>query len=398
MRKLLSIFAVLVLSLSAFAQCDPAGIKDMPSAYKKGYETSYKPTSEQEKWMTSIFTSVAEPALKSTKGLRGTWDPMGGFPLTPEGFIKSEIESYMFTLGCKDNKLYTKDEQGLILNFDVNGGYPSEHGEIMNVCRHEETKYKKFDDSKTLYVNDLFDGRQIYYLQQPTATKDYPNVAFYRKTSEGEYFIITKPGVPLFIPLTTRQVLEINRKNYTSLLEEEKKHALMPGLQPETRADYEKRMAKDFAAYRQTMPTPEQFITDLIKQLEDQKPALIKQQQFFINFYTKNIALVTDYLKITPAKELDKSCISASGLMISAFGDKSDIGSIQSYFTDVESRGFGSYVTLNPAYFNKTISKTAPQFMSIQLEIQGGSAIALKAYNDFKANLDLNKLQSLLVE
>ena len=53
---------------------------------------------------------------------------------------------------------------------------------------------------------------------------------------------------------------------------------------------------------------------------------------------------------------------------------------------------------MNPAYFNKTISKTAPQFMSVGLEMQGGSTFTLKAYYDFKANLYLSKLQSLLVK
>jgi len=55
-------------------------------------------------------------------------------------------------------------------------------------------------------------------------------------------------------------------------------------------------------------------------------------------------------------------------------------------------------VTLNPAYFNKAISKTAPQFISVELRIQGNSAVAVKAYNDFKANLNLSKLQFLLVK
>lgn len=398
MRKLLPIFILLILSISSFAQCNPATIKDKPSVYTK-YEGS-RLTPEQEKWLTTIFTSVVEHALKSTKGLRGDWKPMGNFKATPEGLTKSVISMYMNLMVCKNNKLSEKKEQGLVLNFNLNALDAIYKSEIAKECSHEETKWKKFDDSKTVYIDDLFENRQIYYLQPTTQTKDYPNVAFYRKTDEGEYFVLTKPGVPFFVPLTIRQALEINKKNYTNILEEQKKVATMPGLQPETRADYEKKMAKDFAAYRESIPNPEAFITDMIKQLEDMKPGLIKQQQFWIDTYTKQISLVSDYLKNTPAKELDKPCITGStGILAASFGDNTDnVTSIKSNFQDAENGKYGMLVTLNPAYFNKTISKTAPQFISIELRIQGGSVVVLKAYNDFKAKLDLEKLKSLLAK
>lgn len=398
MKQLLSLLLAVSISSATFAQCDPATIKDMPSVYTKYQGSRLAP--EQEKSISTIFTSVVEQALKSTKGLRGDWKPMGGFPVTPEGLTKSVLVSYMFTMGCKDNKLYNKDEQGIALNFNLNAFGAIYKSEIAKECSHEETKWKKFDDSRTVNIDDLLDGKQIYYLQPGTITKEYPNVAFYRKTGDGEYFVLTKSGVPLFIPLTIRQALEINKKNYTNILDEQKRVAAMPGLQPETKAEYEKRMAKDFAAYRASIPNPEKFITDMIKQLEDMKPGLIKQQQFWIDTYTKQITLVSDYLKNTPAKELDKPCITGStGILAASFGDNTDnVTSIKSFFEGTESGKHGMLVTLNPAYFNKTISKTAPQFMSVGLEIQGVSAVALKAYNDFKAKLDLEKLKLLLVK
>ena len=395
MRKLLPFLVLIALSISTFAQCDPAIIKDMPSVYTKFNGARLTP--EQQKWTTTIFTSALELAFQSTKGLKGTWDPMGDFPVTPEGLTKTNVNSYLFTLGCKDNKLYKKDEQGLVLNFTLNSFKSIYKSDIMQECSHEETRWEKFDASRKVYVDDLFEGRQIYYLQPATETKDYPNVAFYRKTGDAEYFVLTKPGVPFFIPLTKREALEINKKNTASILEELKKAFAMPGLQPETKADYEKKMAKDFAEYRRSFPNPEKFITDLIEQLEDLKPAMIMQQQHFIDWYTKSIKLVSDYLKNTPAKELDKPCITSNSLLSFPF-DETKMAGIESNFKDVESRKFGSFVTFNPAYFNKTISKTAPQFISVELRIQGNSAVALKAYNDFKANLNLAKLQSLLVK
>lgn len=398
MRKLLSFLILLMFSLCCFAQCDPATIKDMATVYTK--DNGARLTPEQQKWMATIFTSVVEPALKSTKGLWGSWYHRGGFEVTTEGLTKSLLGSYMSMLGCKNNKLYEKHEQGLVLNFTLNSFQSIYKSDIAQECQHEERRWKKFDDSKTVYIDDVFEGRQIYYLQPATETKAYPNIAFYRKTDEGEYFVLTKPGVPLFIPLTRREALEINKKNITSMLEEQKKAAAMPGLQPETKADYEKRMAKEFADYRSSIPDPEKFINDMIKQLEELKPGMIKQQQFWIDMYTKQIVLITDYLKNTPAAELAKPCISGSvGLLSASFGDNSDeVSSIKSNFQNVEGGKYGMFVTLNPAYFNKAISKTAPQFISVELRIQGNSAVALKAYNDFKATLNLSKLQSLLVK
>ncbi|MEO8713117.1 MAG: hypothetical protein ABI405_13380 [Parafilimonas sp.] len=397
MKKLFFLITAFVQALNMFAQCDPSEIKNMPSVYNKAYAGSYQLIHEQEKWLTAIFTSVMEPALKNTKGLSGSWEPMGDFKVTAEGFTKSVLESFMFLAGCKDNKLYEIHEQGLILDFNLNDFRSILKSEIAEECQHEETKWTKFDESKTVYVNDLLDGKQIYYLQPSAATGSNSNITFYRKTNDGEYFVIAKPGTPLFIPVTIRQALEINRKNYTNLLQDQKKQVSMPGLQPETRAEYEKRMAKDFAAYRESLPNAEQFITDLIKQLEETKLALIKQEQFFIDMYTKNIVIVTEYLKNTPAKELDKACITGNtGFLLAGFSDGTDITSIQSNFKNNEPGSFGRYITLNPEYFSKSTSKIAPQFISVELRIQGNSAVALKAYNDFRANLDLNKLQSLL--
>ncbi len=391
MKKIILLLSVALKTFLGFAQCDPATIKDLPSVYtyNKGNTSNNKAISEQDKYLTTIFKSVVEPAIKTTKGLKGSWNPMGGFEATPEGITKSSLESYMLTLGCKNNILYQKDEQGLALSFTVNAFQSVYKSYIAEECRHEETKYKKFDDSKTIYIDELLDGKQIYYLQPSKISDLYPAAAFYRKTDDGEYFVISKPGVNLFVPLTLRQALEINKKNFINILAELKRKSAMPGLQPETKADYEKSMAKEFAAYRESLPNPEKFISDLIK-----------QDQFFTDTYVKQIAVVTAYLKNTPTDKLDKPFRTGGvGFLGASFGDDADnITSINSFIENNNSREVGSFVTLNPAYFNKTVSKNSPQFISIELRTQGNNAVTLKAYNDFKSNLDFEKLQSLLVK
>lgn len=394
MFKPFLLLSAMIISMHARSQCDPAKIKTMSTVYSKQYEKSYGLTPEQEKWLSTSFSIVVEPALKATHGLRGNWKPLGNFAVTPEGFSKSVLQSYLGCMTCKDNKIVNRDEEGLILNIIYNSFEAIYKSEIAVACSHEETVYKKFDDSKTVYVNETFEGRQVYYLQ-PSATTTISNVIFYRKTGDGEYYIIARPGVPLFIPLTIRQALEINIKNCKSVLAELKRKTSMPGLQPATKADYEKTMAKDFTEYRKSIPNPEKFITDLIKQLEETKLAAIKQDQFFIDAYEKNITLVSAYLKNTAPKELDKPFITGNtGFLFALFGDASDGTSGLSFFIKelTESGKYGGFITLNPAYFNKQISKTAAQFISVELRMQGSNSTVVKAYQDFKMNFNFSKL------
>jgi hypothetical protein len=385
------IFATL-FTFSSFAQCDPATIKNILTVYTKTASNNLTP--EQQKNMAAIFTSVAEPAIKSTKGLRGSWKLMGDFETTPEGYAKSVLESYLALMACKNNKIVNRDEEGLVLNIIYNSFESLFKSEIAIASSHEETVYKKFDESKTMYVKETFEGRQIYYLQ-PSAATTLSNVVFYRKTGDGEYFVIARPGVPLFIPLTIRQALEINIKNYKSLLAELKRKTSMPGLQPATKAAYEKTMAKDFAEYRKSIPNPEKFITDLISQLEETKLTAIKQDHFFIDSYEKNIALVSAYLKNTASKDLDKPFVTGStGFLSASFGDNNDATSgLPSFIKEFAAADkYGRFVTLNPAYFNKQVPKSAAQFISVEIRRQGSNSTVEKAYQDFKTNFNLGKL------
>jgi len=399
MKTLFLVIALNTLAATIFAQCNSTEeVNNMPTVYSKGYSESYMPTAEQEKYLTGIFISVIEPALKSTKGLKGDWEPMGvlkGTPLVSQnGLSRSDIQMYMNLMGCKDHKIYEKHETGLIIEFYLN----SLHGVSIR-CEHTENQIVK-NKNVEVTVADMLDGRQIYCLYKPTVSDKYANVAYFRKTGDAHYFIIAKPGVPLFVPLTVRQALEINNKNSLQKIDAFKQQLLSPDLQPATRADYEKSMAKDFATYRSSYTDPEKFISDLITELENLKKGGIKGIQFFIDFYTKSVNVVTEYLKTIPATELEKPLISGTEFLNRPYISLDDEQSgLNSRLQDANSQSeYVTYVMLNPAYLNTTISKAAPQFLTVEIRIQGGSAVALKAFNDFEANLDLKKLQDMLVK
>jgi hypothetical protein len=392
MKKICFLSFILSLTIGVFAQCKQNELDELPTIYSKGNASSYKPTAGQDKWMTTVFSTVIEPALKSTKGLRGQWKPIGGVTKTPEGYIISNIEMYMALLECRANKLHDLDERGLVINFTFNDFCNKNN--IAAPCSHEQDKWKNADETEKETVPDLIDSKQIYYLQPATETGLYPDASFYKKTEDAEFFLISKTNVPLFVPITNKQALEINKKNNARALEFNKKQLLMPSLKPATKADYEKKMAKEFAEYRRSFPNPEKFIADLIDGLEKLKPDMIKGIQSFIDFYSKSLLAVTDYLNTTPADELAKPCFGNNSLLTAPYQNSAEIKSAFSY----NSKKFGSFAILNPAYFNKNISKETPQFISIEIRMQGGNATELRAVKDFKANLDFNKLKGLLAK
>ena len=124
------------------------------------------------------------------------------------------------------------------------------------------------------------------------------------------------------------------------------------------------------------------------------QPDLIKGIQTLVTFFTNALSVVTDYLKTAPADELEKPCVANNGLLTQPFQNLAEIKSPVSY----SSKKNGLFVILNPGYFNKTISKEAPQFISIELRIQGGDATEISAVKAFKTNLNFNKLKELLAK
>lgn len=121
---------------------------------------------------------------------------------------------------------------------------------------------------------------------------------------------------------------------------------------------------------------------------------MLKGIETSLTFYTKALSVVSDYLNTTPADELAKPCIGNNALLIAQFQSTDEIKSTLSY----SSKKIGSFVIINPAYFNKTISKDAPQFISMELRIQGGDATELRTVKAFKTNLDFSKLKELLAK
>ncbi|MCC6582945.1 MAG: hypothetical protein IT271_04520 [Chitinophagales bacterium] len=347
---------------------------------------------EQMALVKKVFTTTVEPAFAATKGMAGNWSCVdyinSGNHLTSEKLIKYELASGLNLLQCKNGKVkevFTPSIQALFgFNFFI-----SEY--IAYKCEHDETKVIG-KESKTVSVNDTYNNQQIYYLQAGTTFGEHGKYIYYRQIDNKIYFILCKPDVPIFIPLTVKQVLEICKKNQLQTIEDTK--AGLVFTKPETRADYEKRMSDEFAAYRKNFPDAEKIITDMIKQLEDIKVGQKQQIQTQVDLYTKWVKNIDAYLNTASAKELNKEYYGPGGLTAAVFETMDDVRR----YVSADKSTYGNYFVFNPAYFNRTISNKVPQFITIELDMQLPSPLAAQAFKDFEKNLDLEKLKSFLAK
>ena len=394
MKKIILMLNITLITSLGFGQCDPATIKDMPTVYTKGYEASYKPTAEQEKYMTTIFASVIEPALKTTKGITGSWVPMGEFEPTPEGLTPSSIQMYMSIMGCsKDKKFYSKHESGLVINFMLNNFSVLFKSDIARECKLEVETYVKAKNAyqkETLYLK--VDGKQIYHLESPTISDKYNSIAFYRQTKDGKYFVITKPTVPFFIPVTIKQALEINRENTKMHIADYQERLKSPSLLPETRAAYEKKNPKDIEVLK-SLPDLEKQISEMYKFSEEAKKTTMLFDHQMIEVFAKSLTIINNYLKITPIDNLKKPAYNEALLGVAFYTMEELNDDLDDYFSK-----FGSCVFLNPDYFNHNVSITAPQFICVELRGQTNDAVTLKAFTNFEEALDFKKLESLVAK
>lgn len=366
-------------------------LKLLPTKSKLNTVTAITAANKEQIAITKkIYTSAIEPALVATKGMAVGWSCVdyGNNNLTDEKLIKYELASGLQLLQCKNNKVKEKYTPSILALFGINF-FISEY--IAYKCEHQEDKVKG-KNSESVYIDDTYNGHQLYYLQAKTILSEHGSNMYYRETDNAKYYILCKQDMQIFIPITVKQVLEICKKNLLQTIEDTK--AKLVFSIPETRVDYEKRMADEFAAYRKNFSDGEKMITDLIKQLEDVKIGQKQQIQTQIDFYSNNIKNIDIYLNTVSEKELNKEYYGFGGLTGAGFQTVDDIKK----YVSADKSTYGSYFIFNPAYFNQTIAKTAPQFITIELKLQDAHPTTIQAFKDLEKNLDLEKLKSFLVK
>lgn len=372
----------------AFAQCiNTEDANNTVSSCKLGsrigaenINTSNTILAPAQKWITSIFTTVMEPAIKKTKGLRGACS--GEVKMSYDnGLTPYVMTSTMLELGCISQKLYEKDESGIKIKFYIN----SLDG-IAEVIEHSEYVVKKGSTEEKSFP-DKIDGRQLYLLNQPTPSEKYTGFSFYRKEENGtKNFVVARDTVPLFIPVSIKDILVLKITKFTLLLNGQNKtynDFINMGVE-----GYLAQM--DLPAFEKNFgkEATEKAKADYIKTYNDQVVGYKKMMEE--NLVKKLIAAIDTYLKKSSAAQLAKPCIiyNESFLNNGAITD--------AMFFDNAADGM-QYITINPIYRNNN-SSTTPQFICVQTKINARSAVSLTGKKDFEDNLDFKKLQSLLAK
>lgn len=382
MKKIFYFIVANIFSLSILAQCNTTEeVNNLPLVCTKKVQGSSAPTVEQIKTLTDIFSSVIEPALKNSKGMRGTWNPIGSSgKITPEKLMKSEISIYLDLLGCsKEHKVYSLSEAGLRIGFYIN--------DLSLLC--EPSIFETEKNNQPLKVNNEINGSQIYrFKREKTETEKYEDLAYYCKNDNAKYFLITKSDVPFFIPITVRQGLEINKKNLLYSIEVSNKKS--GAIKLLTKEEWIKKEG--------IKATPGIFTAQQAQELNDAgytgytegtKQALASNQ-FYNDMFQKPIAAIDEFLKTSPSKILDQP---VRGDPFSYYTDVNDLKNQLLLDNDMQSN---SYFIINPDYLNSKLAKATPQFICIELRKQKEAAVTQKVFKDFEDKLDLEKLKSFI--
>ena len=383
MKNILSLSLVLAIAFSTFAQCNPATIKDMPTVYSKVNSTSSKFTAEQAKYFATVFTSVIEPALKNTKGLKGKcsgldsdWEYSGGMNGTPDGLTSTTIQMYMSLMGCtKDKKIHEIDETGLVINFDLNSLH------FISKMSENET----YRNDKKVFLPNKIAGCQIFELNKSTPSDKYASLTFYRQTDNAKYFLITKKGIPFFTPVTIKQALELFINNMTEEIAKRKKQASSTTI-----------LSKEVWVKKEGVQPMESLTAKQVKELNDAgyqayvegSNQVIQGSNFYLDMYKKNIEMTKEFLKTATAATLGKQ---ATVIFLAPFIDIADLRQSAD-----ESPQNNLLMTLDNNYLNLKLPKAAPQFICVELRAQGNDAVTGKAFQNFEENLDFIKLEKLL--
>lgn len=369
MKKIILLLQVLLMYAFGFSQCittDDANNTVSSCKFGAGIgredsRISNTIVTQAQKKMSTIFTAVLEPALKKTKGLRGSCS--GQVNITNDvGLTPYEMYSYMQELGCTTSqKLYEKDESGVKIFFKINS--------IKDIA----TAIRQLN------------GRQVYLLDQPTESEKYAGFTYYRKENNGDKnILVAKEGIPLFLPVSIKDVLLIYKDIYAVSMNEQNKP--YTAFIDQGEAGYLAQM--DLPAFEKnfgkeaTHKAKADFIKTYHQTVEGYKKMMEDDSR------KKSISNIDIYLNKSSTTQLAMPCIvfTSENIGYTPIAD--------AQFFDEPFDGM-QYVTINPAYSNKK-DPTTPQFVIVNTAINAKSAATLTARKDFEDVVDFKKLQTIL--
>ncbi|MEI6061843.1 MAG: hypothetical protein WCR72_14145 [Bacteroidota bacterium] len=294
-----------------------------------------------------------------------------------EKILPYNIKTHMLELGCtKEKKLYEKEESGLVLSLNFNS-----LNSIATACSHKE--YDSKNEEKE--VMETVDGRQVYSLYPRTESEKYGSFAWYIKDDDKRLIVVSKPGIPLFKPVSIKEILTIKKAYFTVMRDHENK--TYNDILAQTFEQYlvQLEYAKLAMRYSKTEADEikEKYKKSYIEGKENVKAAKEK------NLIQKYIDNIDKYIRESSEAQLDKPFIGNMNIGYEPITND--------MFKNPDEAGSPA-VTINPDYINSKLPISAPQFVTVEIRNQTSSATTLKAKKVFEDNFDFKKLQDMLAK
>ncbi len=334
-----------MLSANIFAQdCTREIAQNLTTILEKGWkEKSFSVKDACGKKLGDDLYPLFASSIQQSKGLHGYFN-LSGCNEHVWGLTAYDAYAGMFSIYCtKDRK---PDWQGLYnLTFDCASNVI--RGEIGTQLINEQVG---IGPDHFVYQ----DNNIIYVLQPRKATSDLNGCTFIEapRSNAKNVVLITKKGVPFFLPVSRRQYLLFMKK-----------------------------------CVEVSLATQKKMLAESIKE----KAGLENAINISINYSLNDAKEIDAFLASHNADYLNKPCITDHSLE-SFFGNK--FPADKDYFLNDAADGH-AWVIINPGYINKKLAPNIPQFFSFTWT-QGEKDVEKKAALLFKDTFDFKKLEMLL--
>ena len=374
-------FIVLYLLLAqvSFGQDCNTQAANKPSTYAPNFQSFINPVGKPASWdvskMKPQLAKVESWMRTILKGFTGAKLMYGNYyflDLTGTTFfykntgIKGNYQAIMmsFAYYCYENKtsIETEGESGSNMKVDINNIFTGDLCSNMNVFTiNDKLAFTVLEKSRT-------DGRIDYYdLRKRMNFNDTVN------TSKVDMFLIRNSDKPVFIPVTRKEYLQQLLKNVEDYKASEIASAKLeytPANEAANKAKFDEELKRIDNSKNYTPEQMAPYRKRFIETWESEKQKFDKRMARAETEAAKSKEVLLEYLK-KPQEWLGRSFGSFYSYSYTADGLKSYLDHFDIYTESKEDYTRSEVVSINPAYFNKTLSMDVPQVMLVTLSKNG---------------------------
>ena len=211
------LLVLLILCIGSFAQdCTREKAQAVPTILEKGFDN--KPISVKDAYGKKLgdnFYSLFAAALQQTKGLHGNFNTADANDHLP-GLLGYNSFALLFTVYCtKEGKM---DWKGLAnLKFSCWSNYIAE-----DFANEVSNEFIGVGGNHFVYL----DNNLVYMLEPRKQGSEINGYPFIEKANSkaDNVVLVTRPGMPFFLPLSRKQYLDLMKKTASQNLDVQKKH------------------------------------------------------------------------------------------------------------------------------------------------------------------------------